>query len=346
MFDLSMFKGVFLLLVILFFFSLFSFKAPKGKKAMSGLANAAIVTFLVEAFYRYIFGDTLGIPFLFEVGKTVGGMGGVAAASLVMLGLGANPIFCVAVGISLSGMGILEGFVVGYIFSFVADFLDKHLPKDINVIFIVLIIAPLSRLLGTFIQPFVTMLLNNIGGIIVVASENSPIFMGLLLGGIIKVICTSPLSSMALTALLGLTGLPMGIACVACFGGAFANGITFYRLRLGNKSKLISLMIEPLTQADIVSTNPVPLFSSSFLGGALAGLSAGYFNIISNAPGTASPVPGLLTPFAFNPIHTLIPALICAMLGGCLGGLTISTIFMKIKAKKMKKIKNMEKAKI
>ena len=42
-----------------------------------------------------------------------------------------------------------------------------------------------------------------------------------------KMICTSPLSSMALTAMLGLTGLPMGIACIACVGGAFTNGMIF-----------------------------------------------------------------------------------------------------------------------
>ena len=38
--------------------------------------------------------------------------------------------------------------------------------------------------------------------------DQSPVLMGFLLGGIIKMICTSPLSSMALTAMLGLTGLP------------------------------------------------------------------------------------------------------------------------------------------
>ena len=48
-------------------------------------------------------------------------------------------------------------------------------------------------------------------------------------------ICTSPLSSMALTAMLGLTGLPMGIAAIACFGGSFTNGLVFHKLKLGTK---------------------------------------------------------------------------------------------------------------
>ena len=163
------------------------------------------------------------------------------------------------------------------------------------------------------------------------ASNQSPIVMGLLLGGLMKMICTSPLSSMALTASLGLKGLPMGIACIACFGGAFANGMTFYRLKFGDKSRSISMMLEPLTQADIVTANPVPIFTSSFVGGSFAGLSAAYFNIVSNAPGTASPIPGLLTPFAFNPAMDVFLALIFAMVGGLTGGFIVSTFFLYIK---------------
>ena len=39
--------------------------------------------------------------------------------------------------------------------------------------------------------------------------------MGIVLGGIITVVGTAPLSSMALTALLGLTGIPMAIGAMA-----------------------------------------------------------------------------------------------------------------------------------
>lgn len=57
-------KGMGLLLFTLGLFSLFSFKAPKGSKAMSGLANAAVATFLVEAIHKYISGNFLNFTFL------------------------------------------------------------------------------------------------------------------------------------------------------------------------------------------------------------------------------------------------------------------------------------------
>ena len=43
--------------------------------------------------------------------------------------------------------------------------------------------------------------------------------MGIVLG-IITVVGTAPLSSMALTALLGLTGIPMAIGAMAAFSSA------------------------------------------------------------------------------------------------------------------------------
>ena len=80
--------GLGLLLLTLAGFSLFSLKVPKGSIAMSGLANAAVATFLVEAVLHYICGDLAGIAFLSEVGSISGGMAGVAAAILAGLSRG------------------------------------------------------------------------------------------------------------------------------------------------------------------------------------------------------------------------------------------------------------------
>ena len=49
--------GTALLLVVLALFTLFSYKAPQGMKAMGGLASAACASFLVEAFHLSFFGD-------------------------------------------------------------------------------------------------------------------------------------------------------------------------------------------------------------------------------------------------------------------------------------------------
>ncbi len=330
-------KGMGLLILSLIMFSVFSLKMPKGQKAMSGLANAAVATFLIEAIHKYIGGDLLKVRFLGEVGSASGSMGGVAAVILVALNMGLNPVYAVAAGVSVAGYGILPGFIAGYIVGLVGPYIEKKLPKGLDVIVGTLVITVLSRVIAGVTAPVVDSTLGNIGNMIAIAAEQSPLLMGFLLGGIIKVICTSPLSSMALTAMLGLQGLAMGIASIACVGGSFTNGMVFKRLKLGDSSNIMAVMLEPLTQADIVTSNALPIYVSNFFGGGLAGIAAAHFNIINNAPGTASPIPGLLAPFGFNNPMNVIFAIIFAIIGGIIAGYIGSTITTVIR--KYRKVK-------
>lgn len=205
----TIFLGIGLLLLTLAGFSLFSMKAPKGSAAMSGLANAAVATFLVEAVHRYISGDLLGSAFLGEVGSVSGSLGGVASAILIPISMGANPLFAVVAGVAVGGYSILPGFVVGYLIGFIAPVIEKHLPAGLDTILGALLLAPIARGIAFLTDPVVNAAMGYIGNTITAATDQSPVLMGFLLGGIIKMICTSPLSSMALTAMLGLTGLPM-----------------------------------------------------------------------------------------------------------------------------------------
>lgn len=337
---LTIISGVGLLLLTLAGFSLFSMKAPKGSEAMSGMANAAIATFLVEAVHKYITGDLLNIEFFQTLGTTSGSLGGVAAAITVPIAMGVNPVFAVVAGVAVGGYGILPGFIAGYVVGLVAPILEKKLPQGLDVILGALLTAPLARIIVIATDPAVNSVLTKISGTITAAADQSPLIMGFLLGGIMKMICTSPLSSMALTAMLGLTGLPMGIAAIACVGGSFTNGIIFHRLKLGDKGNVIAVMLEPLTQANIITANPIPIYGSNFFGGGLSGIAAAAFGIVNNAPGTASPIPGLLAPFAFNPPIQVVGAIVFAILGGSLAGFVGSLVFGKdMKKQTSKRVK-------
>ena len=93
-------------------------------------------------------------------------------------------------------------------------------------------------------------------------------------------------------------------------------------------------MLEPLTQADIITTHPIPIYCSNFFGGGLAGVAAAMLGIVNNAPGTASPIPGLIAPFAFNPAGKVVLAIVLAIIGGCVAGWIGSSIFRKTALKK------------
>lgn len=326
---LTILSGMALLLLVLALFSLFSMKMPKGSDAMSGMASAAVASFLVEAIHSYITGDLFGLAFFKEVGVTAGSLGGVASAILVPIGMGANPVLAVVAGLACGGYGILPGFVAGYIVGLVSPYIEKKLPEGLNLIAGALMVAPLARAIAFAVDPVVNSTLLTIGKTISAAATQSPLVMGFLLGGIMKMICTSPLSSMALTAMLGLDGLAMGIASIACVGGSFTNGIIFKRLHFGDRSNVIAVMLEPLTQANIITANPIPIFVSNFFGGGLAGLVAAALGIINNAPGTASPIPGLLAPFAFNAPVKVIISIVLGIIGGSVAGFVGSIVFKK-----------------
>jgi len=84
-------------------------------KVMGALANAAVASFLVEAFQLYVGGDLIGIPFLKEVGESAGSLGRVAGATLVALAMGVSPVYAMLVGASVLKFGLLPGFIAGAI---------------------------------------------------------------------------------------------------------------------------------------------------------------------------------------------------------------------------------------
>lgn len=323
--------GTGLLLLVLVCFTLFSYKAPYGMKAMGGMASAACASFLVEAIDLSFFGEALGIELLANVGQVNGSLGGIAAGILVPLSLGVNPGYAVLIGLTCMNFKILPGFIVGYIMSFVINFIEKKVPAGLDLIAVVVFAAPMAYLIGDFTNPLVNEALETIGKVLISASEASPIVMGLILGGLITVVSTAPLSSMALTAMIGLTGVPMGISGMAPFGSAFCNFLFFSKMKLGSKKDCISVAIEPLTQADIVAANPIPIYVTNFISGGLAGIVAALMGIVNNSPGTASVVPGIAVAFAYNnPLKVLICAIGCAI-AGLFGGILGFKIFKNYK---------------
>lgn len=306
--------GTALLLVVLALFTLFSYKAPQGMKAMGGLANAACASFLVEAFHFSFFGEVLGIKFLENVGAANGSLGGVAAATLVPLALGVSPVYAVLVGLTCLNFKILPGFIAGYLVSFVIKKLEEKVPAGLDLIVIIVVAAPLAFGIGQVTSPIVNGTLETIGSVLISASTASPILMGIILGGLITVVATAPLSSMALTAMIGLTGAPMAIGALSVFGSSFMNFVFFSKMKFGSKKDNIAVAIEPLTQADLISANPIPVYVTNFIGGAMSGVIVALMGLTNMSPGTATPIAGLAVMFAYNPaIQVIIAAAGCAL---------------------------------
>lgn len=75
--------------------------------------------------------------------------------------------------------GILE------LIGFIAPVIEKKLPAGVNVIAGAIVVAPLARIIATVVDTGVTFILSRIGETISMATDQSPIVMGFLLGGLL-----------------------------------------------------------------------------------------------------------------------------------------------------------------
>lgn len=312
--------GIILLVAFLVVFSLFTFYAPEGASAMGAMADAAVASFLVEAVFGALFGEIFGIEWLTEIGLIAGGMSGVAAAILVALALGVSPVYAVMIGLPLANVGILPGFIAGYAAAFIVRWLEARIPGGFDMVVILFIGPMITSLVGNWTSGPIDGLMLTIGETIERAAETSPVIMGFFIGGLLTVISTAPISSMAVTAMIGLTGQPMAIAGLAIFGTAACNYIFFRRLNIGDQADAIAVTVEPLTAADLVSANPIPIFSTNFISGGLIGIMIALSGMINNSPGTASVVPGIIAAYAWNPpLQVTIYAVLALVIGAAAG---------------------------
>lgn len=308
------------LLLLLVFFNLFTHRAPDGSSVMGALATSAIATYLVEALNGLVIGDIFKLEFFQEVGMSAGSLGGVIAAFLVALARKISPQNAAILAVAFAGIALIPGAFAAYLVSFVVIQLEKRMTNGLDFLVVVLGIVPLARYLSLLLTPLLDNSLLKIGVIVEAATESSGLLMGFLLGGIITVIGTSPLSSMALTAMLGLTGAPMGIASLSAFASSFMNPVILHRLKIGNIQSVVSIAIEPLSQADLISANPIPIYSINFIGGGLSGMIIAWSGMINNSPGTAAPVPGLLVMFGYNPWQQVVfYGLLCGLVSFIVG---------------------------
>ncbi|MGX7348383.1 PTS sugar transporter subunit IIC [Aerococcus vaginalis] len=309
-----------LLILVLGLFTLFTYKAPYGAKAMSGFADAACATLLVEAFLSSFAGNVFNIPFLTELGDAAGQLGGTATAALVASAIGASPVYAMLTGAAVYGFGIVPGLVAGYITAFVIKWIAKKLPEGIDLIAMIIVVAPLSRSIAMVSTPLIDATLSQIGNTITASAQSNTILMGAVIGAVMSVIGSSPISSMAISAMLGLVDIPMGVTTMAIWGSSWLNLVVFHRLKFGTNRETFAVFIEPKTQVDLTSANPIIMYGANAVSGALCGIFIALYGLQNFASSTATPFAGLAVMFAYNPaIKVIIAAVGCVIIAVTVG---------------------------
>ncbi len=149
----------------------------------------------------------------------------------------------------------------------VAKFLASKTKFDIILLPMTTII--LGGLIGTFVSPFISIFIKNLGFLINKTTELNPLLMGMSLSVIMGILLTLPISSAAIGISLGLSGLAAGASLTGCC----CQMIGFATMSYDDNDIGTTLSIAfgtSMIQIPNIIRNPFiwlpPIFSSSILG--------------------------------------------------------------------------------
>ena len=321
--------------------------------AMSAMALGLFASLLMGT----IFGTVAGfIPTgnvvreLFDLLSTAGGatgaMIGVAIAyalrapALVMLSAGVVGMFGNALGTTVLFEGVEKSVTAGPLGAFVCVLIAVEVGKlvskatKVDILVTPVVTIGVGGIVGMLACPGIAWAMYWLGYFINYATEMLPFFMGIIIAVVVGVVLTLPISSAALCAMIGITGIAGGAAVVGCcaqmvgfavisfrenkWGGVVAQGIGTSMLQMGNIVKNPVIWI-PATLASAIC-GPV---STCIFKLECSGVSAGM-----GTCGLVGPI-GVITDMGFT-VESVTGILIVCILLPALLSLLFSEILRKI----------------
>ena len=251
-----------------------------GIDAMSAMAQGLFCSLLIGTILNTL-GAQLHLEFLVSVGSFASSMSGAAMAVAIGWALKAPPLVLfslatVGYAANLLGSTTLDGgkgaggpLAVLFIAIFSAE-LGKAVSKETRVD---ILVTPLATILSGValsyaVAPAIGTAASAVGDFVRWATVLQPFWMGILVSVVIGVALTLPISSAAICAAIGLTGLAGGAAVAGCcaqmvgfavlsfrenrWGGLVSQGLGTSMLQMGNIVKNPKIWI-PATAASAIT---------------------------------------------------------------------------------------------
>lgn len=212
-----------------------------GIDALGAMAQGLFCSLLIGTIINTL-GEQLGLPFLVSVGGYASAMSGAAMAVAIGYALQAPPLvlFSLAtVGYAANALGstTLDGgsgaggpLAVLFIAVIAAEFgkaVSKETKIDILVTPLVTILVGVG--LSAWWAPAIGTAATAVGNIIMWATDLQPFLMGVVVSVVIGVALTLPISSAAICAAFGLTGLAGGAAVAGCCANMVGFAVLSFR---------------------------------------------------------------------------------------------------------------------
>ena len=257
-----------------------------GIDALGAMAQGLFCSLLIGTIINTI-GSQFHIPFLMNPVATIGGteytvgglasaMSGPAMAVAIGYALHCPPLVLfslVTVGFASNALGGAGGPLAVLVVAILSAECGKAVSKETRVDILVtpLVTIFIGIALSAWWAPALGSAAMKVGDVIMWATELQPFLMGILVSVLVGVALTLPISSAAICAALGLTGLAGGAAVAGCcaqmvgfavmsfpenkWGGLISQGIGTSMLQMGNIVRNPRIWIAPIVTSAI--TGPI-----------------------------------------------------------------------------------------
>lgn len=272
-----------------------------GIDALGAMAQGLFCSLLIGTIINTV-GKQFNIGFLtstvatiagvdYTVGSLASAMSGPAMAVAIGYALATPPLVLfslITVGFASNALGGAGGPLAVLFVAIIASEAGKMVSKEtkIDILVTPLVTISVGILLSALLAPTLGKAAMKLGTVIMWATSLQPFLMGILVSLLVGVALTLPISSAAICAALGLTGLAGGAALAGCcaqmvgfavisfpenkWGGLISQGIGTSMLQMGNIVKNPRVWIAPCITSMITGPIATCIFKLQMNGAAVS----------------------------------------------------------------------------
>ncbi len=272
-----------------------------GIDALGAMAQGLFCSLLIGTIINTV-GKQFNIGFLtstvatiagvdYTVGSLASAMSGPAMAVAIGYALATPPLVLfslITVGFASNALGGAGGPLAVLFVAIIASEAGKMISKEtkIDILITPLVTISVGILLSALLAPTLGKAAMKLGTVIMWATSLQPFLMGILVSLLVGVALTLPISSAAICAALGLTGLAGGAALAGCcaqmvgfaiisfpenkWGGLISQGIGTSMLQMGNIVKNPRVWIAPCITSMITGPIATCIFKLQMNGAAVS----------------------------------------------------------------------------
>lgn len=255
-----------------------------------GLFSSLIIGLIIRTA-----GQQLGIEWFVDMGQLAMNLMGPAIGVAVAYGLKAPRLVLFAAVVSGAAGAELGGPAGSFVAALLSTEIGKLVSKETRLDIIVTPFVSIATgfFVATFIGPAINQGMRSFGGLIMWATEQQPLIMGILVATLMGLALTAPISSAAIAIMLGLEGIAAGAATVGCAAQMIGFATSSYRENGFSGWIALGIGTSMLQVANIVK-NPLILIPPTVAGILLAPFATIVFQMVNNAAGAGMGTSGFV----------------------------------------------------